>query len=498
LEKESPDSYDTITSRNMAALRLTELIFESLLCETKWGFEGRLADKWELSSDSLEITFYLKEQVNWCEVASDGVTMTARSFTADDVLYTYRLIKNQKTDTDPYNRELLRDVEEPETLSPNTIRFRFKKKQMRPEESFTFKIVPRYKIPGDFITRADAFTTSPVGTGYYVLFKDFGSEKILKVNEAHHDERANIDKIEMDYYADESILSDAALLTKEISAVIEARIKDIAKFQSSGQYEIRRYAPLSFDYIGYNLKDPLFSDKRVRQALTHAIDRERILEVQFLDKGKVISGPYPPGSPLNNPDVGWLPYDTVMAKRLLKEAGFNEIDGEWVKGGSKLAFKLTVAAEQNEPAWSTAQHIMDYWKNIGVQVDLKKVTWPSWWKTVYEDRDFQATYGRWRCDRASNICPLYTKGDEKNYISYYDPTVDSLIHLLDDIEVPEERRVINWQLHEILARDCPYTFLWTLYRHAAVSKKVKNSDMIHNFNFFNYIKEWWIPEEWQK
>jgi ABC-type transport system substrate-binding protein len=70
LEKESPDSYDPITSRNMAALRLTELIFESLLCETKWGFEGRLADKWELSSDSLEITFYLKEQVNWCDYDS--------------------------------------------------------------------------------------------------------------------------------------------------------------------------------------------------------------------------------------------------------------------------------------------------------------------------------------------------------------------------------------------------------------------------------------------
>lgn len=498
LEGESPDSYDPITSRNMAALRLTELMFESLLFETQHGgYEGRLAESWEFSSDSLSVTFHLKQNVKWCEVNQKGVVQATQPFTAKDVLYTYQLIKDPRTSTDPYNRELLKDVKEPRILDEYTIEFRFEKKPLKPEESFTFKIVPKHKIKGGFITRADPFATkSPVGTGYYVFYEDHGSDKILKVNRTHAGEQANIDQINMEYYSDQNTLFSTASFSKDICAVIEARIKDIAHYKKSG-YEIRRYAPLSFHYIGYNLKNKLFADKRVRKALTCAIDRQRIIRDQFLDKGKVVSGPYPPGSPLNNPDVDPIPYDTLLAKRLLKEAGFREKDGGWVKNGKKLTFTLTVAAEQNDPAWSTAEHLRDYWKNIGVQVELKKVTGLTWEQIVYRDRDFEATYGRWRCDRASDIRPLFKTGTEKNYVSYSDPTVDSLIHLLDYITIPEERRVINWKLHEILAEDCPYTFLWSLYRYAAISKYVNRSHEIHDFNFFAYINRWWIPESEQ-
>ncbi len=500
LEKESPDSYDPITSINMAGLRLTELLFESLLSETQWGeYEGRLAESWAFSEDSLSVTFHLRQNVKWCEVNQDGVVQPIQPFTADDVRYTYELIKNQKTDTDPYNRELLKDIKEVKVLDKYVIEFKLKKKPIIPEESFTFKIVPKYKIKGSFITRADPFAKSPVGTGYYAFFKDLGEDKILKVNSAYYGEQANIDQIYVHYYSDQNTLFNTAIYSKQICAVIDARIKDIVKYKSAG-YEIRRYAPLSFECIGYNLKKEIFSDKKVRQALTCAIDRKRILRDQFLDMGKVISGPYPPASPLNNPDVDAIPYDTLLAKRLLREAGFQEVSGEWVKDGEKLSFTLTVAAEQNEPAWSTAEHIRDYWKNIGVQVDLEKVTWPTWWQRVYEGRDFEATYGRWRCDRASDISPLFKTGHLKNYVSYSNPTVDSLIGRMDNITIPEERRVINWKLHEILAQDCPYTFLWSLYRHAAISKRVNRSHEIHDFNFFHYVNRWWIPEseQWRK
>jgi peptide/nickel transport system substrate-binding protein len=503
LEKESPDSYDPITSHNMAGLRLTELMFESLLSETQWGgYEGRLAESWSFSQDSMSVTFRLRQDVKWCEISQDGVVQPVQPvqpFTAGDVLYTYELINNKRTTTDPYNRELLKDITKVNVLDTYTIEFTFKDKPMMPEEIFTFKVVPKYKIQGGFITTADPFVRSPVGTGYYVFLRDSGEDKILKANTAYYGEQANIDEVRMEYYSDQNTLFNTAFYSRQICAVIDARIKDIAKYGSAG-YEIRRYAPLSFEYIGYNLKNEFFSDKKVRRALTCAIDRNRILRDQFLDMGKVISGPYPPASPLNNPDVDAIPFDTLLAKRLLQEAGFQDVGGEWIKDGKKLSFTLTVAAEQNEPAWSTAEHLRDYWKNIGVPVKLEKVTFPTWWQRVYQGQDFEATYGRWRCDRASDISPLFEIGSQKNYVSYSNPEVDSLIHLLDNITIPEERRVINWRLHEILAEDCPYTFLWSLYRYAAISKKVNRSHEIHDFNFFTYINRWWIPEseQWRK
>ena len=500
LEKESPDSYDPITSHNMAGLRLTELMFESLLSETQWGgYEGRLAESWSFSQDSLSVTFQLRQNVKWCEIGEDGVVQRVQPFTAEDVQYTYQLTNDRRTTTDPYNRELLKDIKDVRVLDKYAVEFKLKKKPVIPEEGFTFKIVPKYKIGGGFITPADPFVRSPVGTGYYVFFRDSGEDKILKANRAYYGEQPNIEQINMEYYSDQNTLFNTAFYSRQICAVIDARIKDIAKYMSAG-YEVRRYAPLSFEYIGYNLKNEFFLDRKVRRALTCAIDRKRILRDQFLDMGKVISGPYPPASPLNNPDVEAIPYDTLLAKRLLEEAGFRDVGGEWIKDGRKLGFTLTVAAEQSEPAWSTAEHLRDYWKNVGVPVKLEKVTFPAWWQRVYRGQDFEATYGRWRCDRASDISPLFKTGSLKNYVSYSNPEVDSLIRLLDDIVIPEQRRVINWRLHELLAEECPYTFLWSLYRYAAISKRVNRSHEIHDFNFFTYINRWWIPEpeQWRK
>ena len=500
-EKRIPDTYDPITSQSMPGLRLTELIFESLVTENgAGGYEGRLAKSWSFSRDSLSVTFHLKPNIHWCEINSAGEAQVTQPVKAKDILYTYQLIKNLRTETDPSLRELLVNIKDPPKIwNDSTIEFQFKKKPIKPEENFTFKIVPEYKIKGGFITPADPFAHAPVGTGYYIFFKDMEKDKILKVNKVYYDEPANIDKIKISYYADEQILYNQAMLARSVNAVIEARVQDIARYKSSGQYDIRRYAPLSFHYLGYNLKNKLFADKRVRQALTYAIDRRRIIESRYLGEGEVISGPFPPASPLNNPDVKPLPSDTAIAKRLLREAGFRETEGGWIySDGTKLAFTLTLEAEQNDDAWRTAQAIIDYWKSIGIQVETEKVVGSTWMKNVYRDRNFEVTYAKWTLDRANDIRSLFRTGTEKNYVSYSNPTVDSLIRLLDNVTIPDERRFINYKLHQILADDCPYTFLWTLNRCAAISTKVMKSEYIHDFNFFTYINQWWIPEDFQE
>jgi peptide/nickel transport system substrate-binding protein len=501
LEKQLPDTYDPITSLSMPGLRLAELMFESLVYETDaGGYEGRLAKSWSFSKDSISISFHLRSNVKWCEINSEGEVQATQPFTAKDVLYTYQLIEDPRTDCDPSLKELLTNIKNPPKVwDDTTIEFQFKKKPIKPEENFTFKIVPAYKIKGGFITPADPFAHAPVGTGYYVFFKQIDKDNILKVNKAHYDETANIDRIKISYYADENMLYEQAMLARSVNAVIEARVQDIARYENSGQYNIRRYAPLSFHYLGYNLKNKLFADKRVRQALTYAIDRRRIIESRYLGEGEVISGPFPPASPLNNPDVKPLPADTAAAKRLLREAGWRETGEGWIfPDGTKLTFTLTLEAEQNDDAWRTAQAIIDYWKSIGIPVETQKVVRSTWIQNVYRDKNFEVTYAKWTLDRANDIRSLFKTGTEKNYVSYSNPTVDSLIRLLDNVSIPDERRTINYKLHQILADDCPYTFLWTLNRCAAISDKVRMSEWIHDFYFFTYINKWWIPEDFQE
>jgi peptide/nickel transport system substrate-binding protein len=91
-----------------------------------------------------------------------------------------------------------------------------------------------------------------------------------------------------------------------------------------------RYLSFSYTYLGFNLQNPMFADRRVRQALAHAIDKEAIISGVLLGLGKPATGPLKPGTWAYNPNLRTYPHDPAKARSLLAEAGWKDTDGDGI------------------------------------------------------------------------------------------------------------------------------------------------------------------------
>ncbi len=293
---------------------------------------GDLAESWEISGDGLVITFHLRKGVRW----HDG-----RPFTAADVLYTYQVTVDPKTPT-AYAGDFLK-VKKAEVLDDYTFRVTYDKPFAPALMSWSVGILPKHLLAGKEITTSP-LGRHPIGTGPY-RFKEWvtGQKIVLVSNPDYFEGRPYIDGYIL------RIIPDTATMFLELRANGIDRM-GLTPLQFTRQTENNlfrenfnkfRYLSFAYTYIGYNLKNPLFADKRVRQAIAHAVNREEIIDGVLLGLGKPATGPYKPGTWAYNPNVRQYPYDPAKAKALLAEAGWKDANGDGIleKDGTALRIR---------------------------------------------------------------------------------------------------------------------------------------------------------------
>ena len=292
------------------------MIFNGLIKYDKdLNIVGDLAESWEISKDGLVITFRLRKDVRW----HDG-----RPFTAEDVLYTYQVTIDPKTPT-AYAGDFLK-VKKAEVLDAHTFRVTYDKPFAPALMSWSVGILPKHLLEGKEITTSP-LGRSPVGTGPY-RFKEWvtGQKIVLVSNPDYFEGRPYIDGYIM------RIIPDTATMFLELRANGIDRM-GLTPLQYTRQtendlfrknYNKFRYLSFAYTYLGYNLKSPLFADKRVRQAIAYAVNREEMIDGVLLGLGKPATGPYKPGTWAYNPKVRQYPYDPKQAKALLAEAGWKD------------------------------------------------------------------------------------------------------------------------------------------------------------------------------
>jgi peptide/nickel transport system substrate-binding protein len=228
----------------------------------------------------------------------------------------------------------------------------------------------------------------------------------------------------------------------------------------------------------WNLQSPFFSDRRVRQAMSWAMDYDELMKVVCHGLYRQSQGPYHPTSwmfPQDPPQ----PYhqDFVRAKALLEEAGWTDSDGDGIRDklidGQRVPFEFTMLTYQTETGVQAAVLLKTSLEQVGVICNVKPTEF-----TVLVDstqkKQFEAAMGGWGSstdpDGSSNT---YMTGEARNYGSYSNPRVDELFRE-GRRELDHERRAaIYAEIHKILWEDQPYTYLF--YRNAfyAFSKKLQ-------------------------
>ncbi|RJP73277.1 MAG: hypothetical protein C4524_14955 [Candidatus Zixiibacteriota bacterium] len=492
---------DPITSNSMESLRLCELIYESLITQDVRGnFVPQLAETLMVSPNGLDVTVKLRKGRRWTSHFDKNLEY---EFTAEDVAATVKAIKNPNSIKSPYLAANLKQIESCTVRDPFTVVFRLARPNVNPEALFTFKIIPgRALPPGEkIITKSCALaTSSPVGTGCYTAVLTQDAEVRLKVNPRHLPRPAHISSVKMICELDPSMLK-GKLQGGNIDAIIDVPVTDIRTYDDDFNFQVKAYNSMTFDYLALNHRHPLLKQKAFRQALTLATDREGIIRQQYLGNGAVISGPYPPASAWLNLDAEPWPYDPGAAREILDGLGLRDTNGDGLREYQGrpivLKAKIPVGLDRENTASRTMNFIQANWRSVGLGLDIVPVEFRVLRNQLFNYHDFDVAFQSWNFDEANDVSSLFaTDSYPNNYVSYSNYQVDAAIAAIKAARDHDQRVALSRNLHGILRDDCPYVFLWSLKKCAAISHKIKNVE-IHPFRFFTFIDQWFIPYDLQ-
>ena len=454
---------------------------------------GDLAESWEVSEDGKIITFHLHKKVNW----HDG-----SPFTAQDVLFTYQVMVDEKTPT-AYGNDFLQ-VEKAEAVDDYTFQVTYSRPFAPALASWGMGIVPKHLLEGRDITQSP-LARNPVGTGPYTFHRWVPGQDIVL--------RANPDYFEGKPYIAENrtrVIPDMATMFLELKAG-GVDLMSLTPLQFTRQTEdpafashFNKYSYLSnaYVYLGYNLLNPKFSDKTVRQAISYAVNKQQILDGVLLGLGEPSSGPYKPGSWSYNPNVKKYPHDPAKAKELLAEAGWTDTDEDGILDKDGKPFEFTILTnEGNENRKKAAIIIQQNLSDVGIKVGIRTVEWSTFLKEFIDKKDFEALVMGWTIPADPDLFDVWhstkTRQGELNFISYKNEEVDRLIEEGRYTFDQEKRKAAYYRIQEILAEEQPYTFLYVPRALVAVSSRVQGIEPSANGIAYNRVK-WYVPAGLQK
>src|SRR5208337_235065 len=483
-----------LLASDSASHNIAGMVYNGLIKYDKdMNIVGDLAESWEISQNGLVITFHLRKGVKW----HDGYP-----FTSADVLYTYQVTIDPKTPT-AYAGDFLK-VKRVEALNDYTFRVTYAKPFAPALISWSSAILPRHLLSGKDITKS-TLARHPIGTGPYMFKEWVAGQKISLVS--------NPDYFEGQPYIEgriTRIIPDSATMFLELRAQNIAMM-GLTPLQYTRQTENNlfknnfnkyRYLSFAYTYLGYNLKNPLFTDKRVRQAISYAINKNEIISGVLLNLGKPANGPYKPGTWAYNDKVKIYDYNPKKARELLHEAGWTKLNSEGVleKDGKPFIFEI-VTNQGNETRQKCAEIIQRQLKEIGIIVKIRVLEWSAFVTDFINKRRFDSVILGWTIPLDPDAYDVWhsskTAPEELNFISYKNPEADEMLEKGRSTFDQKERGKYYDRFQEILAEDQPYTFLYVPEALIIIHKRFRGIQPAPIGLEYNFIK-WYVPKDEQK
>ncbi len=453
---------------------------------------GDLAESFDVSPDGLAITFHLRKGVTW----HDGAPFTAR-----DVLYTYRVIIDPKTPT--AYAEDFKQVKSIAAPDDHTVRVVYDKPFAPALASWGTNILPAHLLEGQDITKSP-LARKPVGTGPY-RFKEWiaGQKIVLEFNPDYFEGRPYLDRYIYRIIPDTSTMymemKAGAIDLMSLTPVQYARQTTTRQFTS--RFNKFRYPSSGYLYMGYNLRHPLFGDKRIRQAITAAINKEELIHGVLFGMGQKAHGPIVPGRWAYNPNVKDIGYDPKHAAELLAQAGWREKNADGILVRDGRPFQFTILTNQgNQQRLMSAQIIQQRLKYVGIDVKIRIVEWATFLKEYIDKGKFEVVMLAWNISQDPDMYDVWhsskTNPGELNFVGFKNAEVDRLLVEGRGTFDIEKRKQAYFRIQEILAEEQPYTFLYVPDALPVVSARIRGVEPAPAGIGHNQIK-WYVPKNEQ-
>jgi len=425
------------------------------------------------------VVFNLRSNVKF----HDGHT-----FDANDVKFTYEAIINPKNlsprvpDYEPVKRV--------EVVDPLAVRIIYKRLYSPALGTWGMGILPEHllnddvlkkeaartgKDPDKFSIRQSSFNRHPVGCGPFV-FQEWKSDQYIILDsfddywEGPPNYKRYVYRIVPDLLTQEMEFYAGTVDSYNVQPHQVDRLKDDPKYQS--------FAGPSFGYtyIGYNVRREPFNDSRVRRALGMAIDVEKIIKYVLYGQGERITGPFVKQTDYYDQAIQPVPYDRQKALQLLGEAGWKRNKEGWLeKDGRRLQFTL-ITNNGNDLRKAVLAIAQDAWKQIGVDVRTDLLEWSVFIQERVDKADFDALVLGWSMGIEPDLYQIWhssqTNPHQLNFVAFNSSEADDLIIKIRQ-EYDHERQVAYChRLHEIIAREQPYTFLYVTQWTAVLDERI--------------------------
>jgi peptide/nickel transport system substrate-binding protein len=361
-------------------------------------------------------------------------------------------------------------------------------------------MIPKHLLDGKDIN-TDQFNRHPIGTGPY-KFKEWiaGQKIVLEANDDYFEGRPNIDQFIYRIIPDSSTMFQE-LLSGGVDMMGLTPLQYLRKSETRRireNYRKFRYPSNAFTYMGYNLTNRLFTDVRVRQALSYAINRQSIIDGILLGLGKPCTGPFSYVSWAYNPMAKSYDYNPELASRMLAEEGWKDRNSDGILEKDGKPFRFTILTNQgNNERIRTAEIIQQNLKAVGIDVSIRVMEWQAFLEQI-DKHSFDAIILGWNMSRDPDLYDIWhsskTKKGEYNFIGYKNTEVDRLLvegRRTFDIE---KRKKIYYRIHEILAEEQPYAFLYVPDALPIVHKRIKGIEPAPLGIMYNFIK-WYVPKD---
>ena len=435
-----------------------------------------LAESWDISDDGLEYTFKLRPGVKFH--TTDGFT-PSRDLNADDVVWTFQ---RQLDPEHPYHTvsggtyeyfqgmampDLLKSVEKVDDM---TVRFVLN----QPEAPFLANLAMDFAsvFPAEYADQMleagtpERVDLEPVGSGPFQLVA-YQKDAVIRYK-AHPDYwngKAAIDDLVFAITPDPSVRWQK-VQAGECHVMPYPNPADLDAIRNSDAVNLLEQEGLNVGYLAFNVEKPPFDDKRVRQALNMAIDKQAILDAVFQGSGKIAKNPIPPTIWSYNDAIEDYPYDPEAAKKLLEEAG--------VTGLKTNIWAMPVQRPYNPNARRMAELVQADWDKVGVEAEIVSFEWGEYLKRSKEGEHDTVLLG-WTGDNGDPDNFLHVllgcaaADDGTNRARWCHEPFDNLLLEAKQVSDVAERTALYEQAQEIFKEEAP----WVTVAHSVVFKPVR-------------------------
>lgn len=465
-------SFNYYLDTSKTTSELFNLLFESLLTSNPLTaeYEPGLASSWSISDDRKTFTFRIHPDARW----SDGKPVTAA-----DVAWTFAAVRDPANLTGVH-KVSLESFDAPVILSSNEISFACKEVHWRNLGAIgSLHILPRHVMEGkdfnkinfEFPAVSGAYEQGEIKEGVYARFRRRADW--WRRGDPRTKGTANFDTVTFRFYAERENAFEAFKKGQlDTFPVYTSRLwmNETAgeKFEKNWivRQRIYNHSPLGFQGFAMNMRRPPFDDIRVRKAISHLIDREKMNRTlmfnQYFMQRSYFEDLYDATHPCPNPTFF---FDKARARALLSEAGWlaNPKTGLLEKEGQPLTFRFLTRAQSSQKFLAIFGEDL---RDIGVNMVMDMKDWAAWSKDM-DEYNFDITWAAWGSVLFKDPEGMWhsreaTRPSGNNITGFSDPRADVLIDRQRTEFSIERRNQLCREIDGIVARQCPYALLWNI------------------------------------